>query len=558
MPFTGGADGGSPYAGLIADPAGNLYGTTYKGGASGAGVVYKVAPSGGETVLYSFTGGADGGNPYAGVISDPEGNLYGTTVYGGTNFDANGVIYKLSPTRQETVLYSFNGACCGPSAPYAGVTRDSAGNLYGTTSARYGSVYELDASGQFTVLHNFGPNGPNVPSGGVIRDTAGNFFGTTDHGGTAGLGAAYRIDAAGHLTVLYNFDGGPAGERYAGLPNAGVIRDPQGNVYGTTPYGGVEGMVYKVDSGGQQTTLYSFSGAPGGTTPVAGVAVDPAGGLCGATQLGGAYDWGVVYRIGGAGHEAALYSFTGGSDGAFPESTPVIDEQGNVYGTTLKGGPASGLAGFGVVYKIDLAGHETVLHTFTGGADGGYPGGLTRDSAGNLYGAAGGGTLGGGVVYRIGSSGVQAILYSFSGGADGASPGDVILDANGNIYGTTYGGGTAGYGVVYKLDYSRKETVLYNFPGGPDGALGGAKLLRDPAGNLFGTTLEGGGASYEEGGGVVFELDSAGSYTVLYRFTGYADGGLPRSGVIRDSSGNLYGTASTGGDSGMRWVRRGL
>ncbi|MGD0361699.1 MAG: choice-of-anchor tandem repeat GloVer-containing protein [Bryobacteraceae bacterium] len=168
--FTGGTDGATPYAGVALDSAGNLYGTTFGGGASGKGVVYKVSASGQETVLYAFTGGADGGSPYAGVVLDAAGNLYGTAYYGGT---ANaGVVYKVSPAGQETVLYSFTGGTDGAN-PYDGVTFDSSGNLYGTTYAggatSVGVVYMLTASGQEIVLHNFEPFFGEGPTDGALN-----------------------------------------------------------------------------------------------------------------------------------------------------------------------------------------------------------------------------------------------------------------------------------------------------------------------------------------------------------------------------------------------------
>jgi uncharacterized repeat protein (TIGR03803 family) len=203
--FTGGADGSNPYAGVIADSAGNLYGTTYIGGTANAGVVFKLTPSGQETVLYTLTGGADGGNPYAGVIADPDGNLYGTTVTGGAAYFyyAAGVVYKLDTAGQETVLYSFDSQNKGPAAPYAGVIRDSAGNLYGVASSggingEGGVVYEIEAGGNFTVLHNFVvSHGPWEPEGGLTRDSAGNFYGTAERGGVADLGGVYKVDPAG-------------------------------------------------------------------------------------------------------------------------------------------------------------------------------------------------------------------------------------------------------------------------------------------------------------------------------------------------------------------------
>ncbi len=224
----------------------------------------------------------------------------------------------------------------------------------------------------------------------------------------------------------------------------------------------------------------------------------------------------------------------------------MLDAGGNVYGTTFKGGSAPGAAGFGVVYEVEPSGQESVLHTFTGGADGGLPGGLILDSAGNLYGTAWYGAYGGGVVFKIGTAVQETVLYSFTGGADGSSPNGLVLDSAGNIYGVGGGGGAYGWGVIFKLSPSGQETVLYSFPGGPEGA-GPAGITLDSAGNIYGATAAGGGSEDAAGSGVVFELTAAGSYRVLYTFTGGSDGGSPSAGVIRDTHGNLYGTASYGG-----------
>src|ERR1035441_4041940 len=193
--FTGGADGGNPYAGVIGDATG-LYGTTSAGGAANRGVVYKIDNSGHETVLYSFTGGADGGNPYAGVIRDSAGNLYGTTYDGHFPYCGSGgmgpgcgVVYKLDSAGQETVLWTFGG---NPLFPYAGVILDSAGNLYGTTGL--GWVYELDTASQFTVLYVFPrATGGTLLYAGVIRDSAGNLYGTTYSGGRESSGVVFKL-----------------------------------------------------------------------------------------------------------------------------------------------------------------------------------------------------------------------------------------------------------------------------------------------------------------------------------------------------------------------------
>ena len=612
--FTGGADGGSPYAGVIRDSAGNLYGTTFRGGIAGtgaaglgAGVVYKVDPAGHETVLYSFTGGADGSGPNAGVIADAAGNLYGTTYNGGAN--GLGAVYKLDRSSHQTVLYSFKTFPDGFN-PYAGVIADSAGNLYGTTynggKFGLGTVYKLDTSGHETLLHIFNTSNGAAPYAGVIRDPAGNLYGTAQGGGygvvykvdatgkytvlysfsvlnaltmggnpTAGVvrdaagnlygttqgvevigytshapwGGVYKLDTAGQLTRLYKFQGNSNASVY---PNPGVILDPAGNLYGTTPFGGMLGMVYQVDTAGQETMLYNFAAAPGGTEPRGGVIGDPAGNLYGTTVNGGAANAGVVYKVDARGHETVLYSFTGGADGAYPQTGVIRDPAGNLYGTTFGGGTASGTAGAGVVYKVDTAGQETVLYTFTGEADGGNPhAGVIRDSAGNLYGTtvAGGAAsktgLQEGVVYKVDPAGHETVLYSFTGLADGGVPeAGVIRDSAGNLYGTaSYGG--RGCGVVYKLDTAGQETVLYSFTGGADGCSPDGGVIRDSAGNLYGAAAGG-----VPNGGRVYRLDAAGQYTVLYSFAEAVNGFSPEAGLVRDSAGNLYWTTYSGGTPG--------
>jgi len=550
--FTGGADGSGPNP-VILDLAGNLYGTTTLGGASNAGVVFKLDPTGHETVLYSFTGGNDGGNPFAGVIRDAAGNLYGTTNGGGAS--GAGVVFKVNPAGHEAVLWSFTGGGDGGS-PGAGVIRDSAGNLYGTTSfggtADLGVAFKLDTSGNETVLHTFtrGSEGNQPDVAGVIRDALGNLYGTTVFGGTGGQGTVYKLDLSGDVTVLYAFPGERDGQH---VYNNGVTFGWDGQLYGVTFYGGKKGagVVYGLDGQGNETVLSSFdiSTANGFCCATGGVIRDSAGNLYGTTFVGQAdvyYGYGVVYKVDTAGRATVLHNFTNGADGGNPYGGVIRDWAGNLYGTTSGGGASNA----GNVFKIDQLGNLTVLYTFTGGADGGSPlDGVILDSAGNLYGTTnGGGASGAGVVFKLDKSGNETVLYSFTGGADGGSPvGGVTLDSKGNLYGTTNVGGASGAGVVFKIDTSGRETVLYTFTGGPDGGYPlWVVLALDPAGNLYGTTGIGGASN----AGVVFKLDPTGNETVLYSFTGGVDGGIPRVGVIRDSAGNLYGTADSGGASG--------
>jgi uncharacterized repeat protein (TIGR03803 family) len=320
------------------------------------------------------------------------------------------------------------------------------------------------------------------------------------------------------------------------------------------------------------TVLYTFTGGADGAVPYAGVIRDEAGNLYGATNAGGDLSGrcggggcGVVFRLDQAGHEVPLYTFTGATDGGAPYGTPVRDEDGNLYGTAPSGGdpncPFSGGGGCGVAFKIDAQGNYTVIHTFEVGTGINPPGGLTRDSAGNLYGTAvsGGGNgsgcseFGCGVVFKLttgnGGQWTESVLYSFTGGMDGIEPSYYeapALDNDGNLYGTTINGGPSNQGVVFKVDPQGHETILYAFTGGADGGVPTGSVILDDARNLYGTASVGGTSN----AGVVFKLDSAGNYTVLYTFTGGTDGNTPYGGLVRDQQGNLYGTTNFGGNQG--------
>ena len=372
-------DGDGPYAGVIQDGAGNLYGTTISGGRGtcyyyghdpGCGTVFKLGRSGKETVLHNFTGGSDGGAPTAGVIEDDKGNIYGTTYYGGDLSCGSGagcgVVFKLSKTGQERVLHSFKGGADGAN-PYAGVIQDALGNLYGTTQ--------------------FGGN-TTCPSG---------------------CGMVFKLSKTGKETVLYSFKGAPDGSN----PTAGVIQDAQGNLYGTTTNAGAGcsgsgcGVVFKLSKTGKERVLYSFKGGADGLYPHGGVIRDCEGNLYGTT-LGDFANVGTVFRIGKTGGETVLSSFSQFIDGAFPLAGVTRDAEGNLYGTTSYGGllGSCGGEGCGVVFKLDKARHETVLHSFcsqSSCADGAFPyAGLIRDAKGSLYGTTWYGSVSGyGVVFKL-------------------------------------------------------------------------------------------------------------------------------------------------------------
>jgi len=366
--------------------------------------------------------------------------------------------------------------------------------------------------------------------------------------GLAVLGMTQAPARADSEVVLYSFTVACGSE-----PNSSLVRDPAGNFYGTTQYGGRgAGNVYKLDTTGNCTALHNFTGGADGGTPYGGVIRDSAGNFYGTTTAGGAAGKGVVYGLDAAGHEKVLYNFcslAGCADGSTPGVGVIRDAKGNLYGTTFYGGSANG----GVVYKVDMAGQETVLYNFCSlpsCADGNIPGGMIPSPDGEFYGTTGSGGSGAenwGVVYKLDASGQETVLYNFCslpGCSDGADPVGVVRDSAGNLYGTTSNGGGVD-GVVFKLDTAGQETVLHTFTGGADGGVPYGGVILDSAGNLYGTTYYGGINPDCSGCGVVYEMDTAGRETVLYSFDDGSTGGHPIAGVIRDSKGNLYGTAPT-------------
>ena len=364
------------------------------------------------------------------------------------------------------------------------------------------------------------------------------------------LGAVTILSAhAQTFTDLYNFTGSTGA-----FPQAGLVRDAAGNLYGATRRGGSSnsGVIFKVDSSGTETVLYVFTGGTDGKFPYGNLIRDAKGNLYGTTREGGTSTYGTVFKLDPKGVETVLYSFGGGADGCFPSGGLVSDAMGNFYGVT----PECGASGDGTVFELDKGGKETILHNFAGGTtDGAYPyyTGLLRDAKGNLYGVTFiGGITNNGVLYKLSKSGILTLLHSFAGGtSDGCFPyGTPAMDKRGNLVGTTQQCGASNFGTVYKVSKSGKETVRYNFAGATsDGAYPLAGVIWDKQGNLYGDTELGGASNL----GTVYEL-TKGTITLLHSFSG-SDGSHSIGGLIRDAKGTLYGTASQGGtgNAGTVW-----
>lgn len=363
---SGCADGGFPEASLIRDSSGNLYGITFLSGANGKGTVYKVSPDGVETVLHSFGAtSTDGTYPEAGLVMDSKGNLYGTTydggAYGYSRFsEGYGTIFKISPDGTETILYNFGATKASGASPIAGLVMDAKGNLYGTTAGggKYGqgTIYKLTPTGTETALYNFGATANDcINPSTLLMDKSGNFYGTCNRGGQYGNGIVFELTASRAYIMLHQF-GSITND--GATPDSAVTMDSAGNLYGVTNYGGAgSGTVYKLSpsTGGtwMETILYNFQGAPAndGGNPVGAPVLDSKGNVYGATYWGGNSGFGTIYKVTAAGKETLLHNFAGTSDGGNPDGGLLRDSKGNLYGSATVGG--SGTFGqSGVVYMV--------------------------------------------------------------------------------------------------------------------------------------------------------------------------------------------------------------
>lgn len=340
-----GPDGVEPDGGLVQGTNGNLFGTTFIGGAYGEGTVFKISPAGKLTTIYSFcaSGSAcpDGTGPAGTLVQANNGDFYGTTVGGGAN--ALGTIFKITGSGTLTTVHSFDGT--DGEAPYAGLIQSVDGRLYGTTVSGGangdGTVFVITARGTLTTLHSFAGTDGQFPYAALLEASSTNFFGITSGGGANGDGTVFKITGNGTLTTLHSFDGNDGGAPYAALVQVG-----NGTLFGATTQGGVnsDGTVFKITLGGKLTTLHNFDQTNG-----------------------------------------------------YEAKTLILGSDGNFYGTAAMGGANSD----GTIFMITPTGTLTTLHSFSG-TDGTAPFPLTQDTNGSFYGnATAGGTNGDGTIFTL-------------------------------------------------------------------------------------------------------------------------------------------------------------
>ncbi|HLZ42673.1 MAG TPA: choice-of-anchor tandem repeat GloVer-containing protein [Candidatus Sulfotelmatobacter sp.] len=387
--FLGGSDGIAPYAGVVFDSAGRLYGTTCQGGTYGSGVVYQMGQKSGgvwsEHVIHTFNA-ADGNCPSSSLIVDKSGNVYGTAP-GGGRYNSGVVFELIAPTTGGgwgyRILHSFSNNGLDGQVPFGGLVMDSAGKLYGTTqfgpNKFYGTVFELSPTGggswNETILYSFPINSSGFmvdgaqPQGSLIFDAAGNLYGATNGGGAYGFGTVFELSPSGSGTwtesILHSFLNTFSADIWT--LQGGVVFDKSGNLYGCTEAGGADndGGIFELSPAGDgtwtETILHTFTGGTNGSkdgavcnweTPV----FDSAGNLYGVTSYGGANSAGTVWKLtaqsGGAWAYSTIYSFKNiNGDGVNPASTLAFDSHGNLFGSTLSGGPG-GDSGYGTVFVV--------------------------------------------------------------------------------------------------------------------------------------------------------------------------------------------------------------
>ncbi len=353
-----GSNGGQSFARLYQSTDGFFYGTTGWGGSSGGGTFFRISSAGSLTNLHNFTGGGDGGHASFGgaLVQGSDGLLYGTTYEGGAQ--NTGVVFKITSAGTLTPLHQFSGPDGG--GPEAGLLLASDGNFYGTTywggSNNFGTIFRVNSAGVFTNLYQFGnvADDGKYPYSGMVQGGDGLLYGTTFGGGSNGWGSVFKMTTAGTLTTLHHF--GPYPD---GADPYGITRGPDGFLYGTTSAVGPDGRgtVYKIDSLGAFQTIHGFTNGVDGGGPQCELLLASDGNLYGTTYYGGitnssySYGAGVVFRITTAGTLTTVYQFTGGNDGASPFAGLVQGSDGNLYGTTSLGG---GTNTDGIIFRLSI------------------------------------------------------------------------------------------------------------------------------------------------------------------------------------------------------------
>lgn len=582
--FAGAVQGAYPMGAMVGDGAGFLWGTTSQGGANGAGTIFKINLSTGVLTTVAELENTDGADPESELVADGRGFLWSTARFNGSTFC--GTVFKVRMATGEltkVVDFTGNSGAAPGTEPLAGLVRDGAGLLWGTTSKGGsedgGTLFKINpATGAFTsVLHfpgTYGSERGYFPDATLADDGAGKLLATTRRGGNQDTGTLFQVDpVSSQVTTLRQFTGAADGVGPIGAA-AGLSEDASGLLWGTTIRGGPNnyGTIFKANPDtGELSVVCNFSG-PGGSTrgayPECTLRADGAGFFWGTTNGGGASAFGTVFKVNiqtGAFTPVADFEGSaappGGATGSYPSSELVSDGLGNFWGTTAAGGALQK----GTVFKVNaLTGNLATVIDFTG-QEGAFLGaqptaGLCADGAGFLWGTTLFGGIqsdtGGGTVFKVHiGTGAFTSIASFTGPQGpliGRNPeAGLVPDGAGFLWGTTSGGGPDYEGTVFKVNVvtgSLTTVLSFTYPvGAAPGSEPYAGLVSDGAGSFWGTTSNGGPL----GRGTIFKISTAGAFTNAFAFSdsgGAAPGAAPVSGyLLRHSDGNLYGVAGSGG-----------